>query len=365
MCKILAISSLVLYLYTTQPVVFGQNECDQHLNKAIGFYENAQFDSVINLLKYSLKNCWHKKRTKLNIYKYLVGAYYEIDNMELSKYQLHKFLKKRPNYQINSSTDPSAFITNVNKTKIIPVFTLGIRNLLFFPLDIMKIEVLKEYSTPNMTYFAPIPDYQGLVSLDFDFHVFKGVSIYSPIALIYQDFRPGPYTTTQDIIDTIHYNNSFTEKRTILQLPILIKTAFYKNRLGFSPYGGFYYSYLISDKMDMYQLKISTGTYPLGRNIPGGGGIRIGDIKNIRNNYNLGWIAGMNFSWSKNNWKLYIDYRYGSDYLNMVDEENRYAHAELYNDYGYLDSDIKLSYHSITLGYSRTIIYKFKDKFNQ
>ncbi|PCH66597.1 MAG: hypothetical protein COC01_07705 [Bacteroidetes bacterium] len=355
---------MVLFLYATQPVAFGQNECDKHLNKAMSFYENAQFDSVINLLKYSLKNCWHKKRTKLNIYKYLAGAYYEIDNMELSKYHLHKLLQRRPYYKINSSTDPSAFIAHINKTTILPVLNLGIRHLFFVPLDIMKIKVLKEYKTANIYSFYPIPDYQGQVSIDFELHINKNLSVYSPVALIYNNFNPGPRTQIQGNVDTTYYTNNFTEKRTILQLPILIKTTMCKNQVGFSPYVGFYYSYLIRDKIDISQLKVNTGTNPYGK-MAGWSFFNIGDIRNIRNNYNLGWIAGMNLSWSKNSWKIYLDYRYGSDYLNMVDEENRYAHAELYNDYGYLDSDIKLSYHSITLGYSRTIIYKFKDKFNQ
>lgn len=323
--------------------VFSQNDCESAFVEATNEFEIGNYQKVIELMQNRISECDYSKETKLQIYKMLTSSYKEIDDIENSEYYTLKFIRKEPEYSIQS-IDQVSFINSFQKFSCRPNWTVGIT----FSMIRSDIAILSHYQifqnvNEELSYSA---DNQNILTFYFQKYFSKR---FSTIV----DFTNYNFNIVKTVNFDEFYNYVYTESSFISRFTNYYSlNLFNKRRVGINCNVG-WYAYLYSKN-----------TYKLQYTYSGIEDVLTGDVSEKKRWQGVvGVTGGLSLNYKFDRFSVVLLYRYMTDFFPINNPSERYRNTDLIFDYYLIDDDFKIAQNEIQIGFSYNLIYKIKHKY--
>lgn len=328
-------ASFLMIAFLALQSVVAQHLTEKEILDADKLFEQGRFDETIVILN-NKKNSRISNTSKSNYMKLLSASYYEIDEIEKGDSVMHRFLRAFPLYQSNKAADPEAFMVGMQRFKVKPRLSFGVRlgDNRVSPVIINSYQI-----SPSVDYTEPYQTYSGFnTGLFIELHLFYNFSVQ--LATIFQ---------TMEYSKTIYYDTRenaefiFTDQILRVEVPLaLLYNTNFRNFL-VSPYVGF---------APLYNRSNISAEY-MGDAVP--------ITQNNRMEFNVRTIYGLRVGIQRANVEFYLDYSRRNDLLPHVD--NNFM-RELYYPHMYVDDEIVLDNHQFSAGASIRILYKVSNKYD-
>ncbi|MEN8120713.1 MAG: hypothetical protein ABFS35_10215 [Bacteroidota bacterium] len=331
------------------------NDCDDRIVKAQKLYEEGKYKGVVTVLKSVFDDCNIKGVQKKESMKYFIGAYYEMDEIELGKEQMINFLKKNPYYIASKKNDPYAFREELKKFKSWSRFYVGAK--IGIPIAMTIVE--RVYPVLDAAdYNQPFKSKQAVAfALEFGWNLNKYVSIASGAGL-------SILSLSQTIPMYQGLNFNYTESTIQASVPLYLKFS-YPLRSGWIPaiYAGaevtntysanYSYNYStsgsVNDDLDFY-LKRERDNMKI-------------EPETERNDYRPSAIAGARFTYQLRKVNFYLDFRYKKELELYNNPKSRFVDKDLFITNSYVLPDLYLDSYEISAGFIFNFAYKVKSKY--
>ena len=328
---------LLLILFGSISVSYGQNVCSQTLKKAQKLYDQGQLNDVPALLESCIKDGFTRNEA-LQAWRLKSLVYIFQDEDSLADYAITQLLKIDPEYQYNKAVDPAEFVKLYNRNKSIPWISLGI----LAGVNYAQPFVSHPYGFGNTSnspgqYSQKIDSSFGFqAGISSDIRIFKGLN--ANVSFMFIQNTTNYRTTIND-----YTVSKLQETQNILDLPILVKYNFLQTR--FTPYiqAGASGSFLINSSGKAN--RVNGSVQETGPDI---------DMSNLRNRLRYNFILGGGLKYKFGYNYILLDVRYYIGMVNQADPTKRYTNTDLTYKYGYADSDFRLNNLSISLGFYRS-----------
>lgn len=334
---------------------FAQTDCNDRVVKAQKLYENGKYKGVVDVLKSVFNDCNIKGEEKKEAMKYFIGAYYEMDEIELGEEHMIEFLKKHPYYITNKKNDPYAFREELKKFKSWSRLYVGAK----VGIPIANVTVNKIYGVLDTAdYNQPFKSKQAFAfAIEFGWNLNKYVSIASGGGLTIMSL-----SQTIPMYQGLNFN--YTESTIQVSIPIYIKFS-YPLRGGWIPaiYAGaevtsiysanYSYNYSASDLVD------DDLAFYLNRKREN---MKI-EHASERNEYRPSAIAGARFTYQLKKVNFYLDFRYKKELDLYNNSESHFVVKDLFITNSYVLPDIYLDTYEISAGFIYNFAYKVKSKY--
>ena len=344
---------LISFLFITINGI-AQSNCDDRVVEAQKLYDNGKYKNVVSILKSVFDKCNIKGEEKKEAMKYFIGAYYEMDELELGEEQMIEFLKKHPYYIASKKNDPYAFREELKKFKSWSRFYVGAK----VGIPIAMTIVDKIYPVLDTAdYNQPFTSSQSVAfALEFGWNLNKYISLASGAG-----FSVLSLSQTIPMYQGLNFN--YTESTIQASIPVYIKFS-YPIRGGFIPaiYAGaevtsinsanYSYNYsasdLVNDDLSFYLNRKREN-------------VKI--ALDERSEYRRSAIAGAQFTYQLNKFNVYLDFRYKKELDLYNNNKFHYVSEDLFITNSYVLPDIYLDFYEISAGFIFNFAYKVKSKY--
>ncbi len=340
--KILAVSVNKiedLNLYEEEIIIDSCQLAYVEANKA---FTNGDYKLVIDLLKDRTNACDYSRETKLQILKLLSASYSEMDEIEAAEKQTYKFIKKSPEYELQS-IDDKQFINNFNKFKIRPNWAFGMDLIVMNS----EINVQKKYKILNTDTYEL--NYSNKKSYVLNIVIIKHLSkrIFSSSEFTNYNVRFSKNYSYGENLDYV-FNESFFVLK--VSEAVGLKILRYKN-LSFNFIAGGYGYYIQNLDLDqeVEGEKVDLDYDFQKMRMPGNGGI----------------VYGMLINYKHQRFNFRIQTKRSRDFFSHNIANQRYMYPDLNIKYFYVDDDILFSMQELTFGVAFNIFYKVKHKYHK
>jgi hypothetical protein len=318
-----------------------QNLCTQTLKKALKTYDDGRISAVPAMLDSCLKDGFTRAE-KLQAYRLLVLSYIFQDEDEKAEESLLLLLKEDPEYKVNEVLDPAEFVNLYKTYRTLPFISIGIVG----GVNQSRIKLLNEFSTDNVNS-SPVKYKPGI---GFQFGLVADILLYRNFQVNTTFLYSGKkYETSSDKM--FGYTSlKLVESQSWLELPVVLKYNFGKNKLKFFAEAGMSGNLFLSSKADVTRISIANDNDASGPSVA---------MSNLRNKLNYAAVFGGGARYKLGYGYLMLDIRYSMGMRNVVNAKNRYSDNELIYYYGFIDSNYKLNNISVSFGYLKSL-YKPK-----
>jgi hypothetical protein len=334
----------ILFLSLWFSSTYGQINCSNLLIQANEAYNQGKYEQVISLLKTDIDICNFNKIEREQATKLLASALSNIDEVEEAETLVYNLLNKNPNYVVQTTVDPQPFVNILNKFEQSPRSVLGLYVGEYIPF----INIDKSYSIWDAGDYSSKYNTEANLSFSLYYQYFltKKLSISLEPEITRLKF-------SRKISTANMFDMSYSEKATILKIPVSIGYEIYKKgNFSTTLSAGVYSSYNWGHQYNFsYQL-------------PDAGVIDLtGELNNQRNTNNYGYKAGLDFSYTKDRLRFSAKINYSSDFKLYNNSDKHYNDNNLLLDYYYIDDNIKITNLDIKIGIAYTFSYKIKHKY--
>ncbi|RLD63621.1 MAG: hypothetical protein DRI95_11480 [Bacteroidetes bacterium] len=344
---------LISFLFITISSI-AQSDCDDKVVEAQKLYENGKYKDVVTILKSVFDDCNIKGEEKKEAMKYFIGAYYEMDELELGEERMIGFLKKHPYYIASKKNDPYAFREELKKFKSWSRLYVGAK----VGIPIAMTIVDKVYPILDTAdYNQPFTSSQAVAfALEFGWNFNKYISLASGAG-----FTILSLSQTIPMYQGLNFN--YTESTVQVSIPVYIKFS-YPLRGGFIPaiYAGaeitsiysanYSYNYtasnLVNDDLAFYLNRKREN-------------VKI-ELEE-RSEYRRSAIAGARFTYQLKKVNFYLDFRYKKELDLYNNSTSRFVAKDLFITNSYVLPDIYLDSYEISAGFIFNFAYKVKSKY--
>jgi len=349
--------ALILILLSGYCLLMGQvadtgskteSECITAIKEADRLFQDGLYDRCIEILERVLGTCSLSRGNKMLARELLSKAYVETDDPGKAETTVHIMLKNYPHYELKGQDNPESYNRLVNKFKIHPRLSIGIRNT----LDWMNYNTVKIFHLDDTHYDEPYKKelegilndfnwmYYGWAELEFD----GDISLNCDLIFKWTNFKRE--------IETPAFDLTFKEQDNYVEIPLYLKKYFH--------IGKYVLPYITAGTGWLYMTK-ATGKAEKDyfEDVPSE---TTGDINMLefRNRSNFEWIAGAGVGYKLKNLRLFIDVRYYGGLNDITDPEKISLNDMLVNDYLYIDNFVRLNQFEIGASVSYTFINSVK-----
>lgn len=324
-----------------------QDSCQIAIVDATRAFENGDYEKVISLVGERINTCKYNKNTKQQLRKILSASYYEIDEIEKADQQTYRFIKKNPEYQIQS-TDPDLFKKSLSNFAIRPRLSVG-ANLSF---QRVSFNVLKQYQVLDY------PDYNvNYTNKNYQILEFSLQYYFNQKLSIILDLGTTRLKTEKTFEYPDYYTLTYNESNFYGLTNVVISYKLFNYKLiSVSAVGG----------IKNYILQPGTSNYTIAYNLNNSGIIETeGTIKNGRRELNSGYILGLSLNTQYERFNIKIQPRFSADFLQNNIPSYRYENPNLNLNYYYIDDDYSLKQIELLIGVSYNLSYKVKHKYRK
>ncbi len=334
---------------------FAQTECEDKVVEAQKLYEEGKYKDVAAILELVFDECKLNSEQKKEAMKYLIGAYYEMDELELGEEQIISFLKKHPYYIASKKNDPYAFREELKKFKSWSRFYVGAK--VGIPTAIVTVDKIYPI-LDTADYNQEFKSSQAIAfALEIGWNLNKYISVASGIG-------GNILSLSQSIPMYQGLNFNYSESIIEMSVPLYIKLS-YPLRGGFIPsvYAGaeitslysaeYSYNYTASDLADndlAFMLNKKRNNAEI-------------DHLTERTEYRQAAIAGARFTYQLKKINFYLDFKFKKELDLYNNPEHRFVHTDLYISNSYVIPDIYLDFYEISAGFVFNFAYKVKSKY--
>jgi hypothetical protein len=328
---------LSIYYFRLQ----AQDVCQQAVIDAKLEFEYGNYQKVIELLNEKINTCDYSKATKLEVYKFLISSYTEIDEIETAEKLTYEYLKKNPEYEFQN-IDPFSFTNSISKFSVRPNYSFEID----FNTMFRKINVEKTFKIfDEEDYFSV---YNSNVSPVFNIVIQKHFTKRFSNALEFSNYNV-------KIVKSVRYSNYCgyisTESFGVSRFSIFSLYQFLNiKNISVTFLAGIY---LYQSKSN--ELKIDF-TIPENKEPY--------EKYKTRTIENLGFATGLSFDYKIDKITLKIQARYVIDGSLFNKTYERYSIPDLNINNFYVDDNVRISQTEIIFGVSFNIFYKIKHKYH-
>lgn len=320
-----------------------REQCSSVVNSAGLSYEKGLYEECIKYLEEALKKCELSRQEKEYAMELLAKSYVEIKDPVKAESVVGEMLKKYPHYELNESANFESYNRLVNKYKIHPAFSIGIKNVIMWV----------GYNTSGVFTIPPGPvntapyrsgdyffTYYGWAELEFG----RGISLNADLMWWTSYYRKD---FPKDNFD-IH----FEERPEFIEIPVFLKKYFpvRKNILPYAAAGaGWLYMTKAIANVSKYDRFGAVTYYENGVNtLP------------MRTRHNFEWLAGAGIGYKFRNVRMFLDIRYFGGLTSLTDPDHRMDNQVLANDYYYVDNSVKMTKFEFGASISYTLINSVK-----
>lgn len=337
---------LLLCFVMLQCFVFAQSECEVALVKCEKLYEKAMYEEVISTLTKRLSSCAYSKEEKKKIYKLLTGAHYAIDDLKSTDKYARKFLKKDPNYKLNTEADNYEFTQTVRKYTVTPKLGVSVSlNYTQFDFDQGRVNTVWN----GADYSLPYEVNHSFNALSVDIQWYFNRSLWFSTG-----YNQLPINFSRSIPLQDESSISYSEKTNGWAIPIKLNCKFLE-------YRNFYPSVFIGVSLvGFFSPKVNITT-PYGAIEEQSSSDLIDyDMSKYRNTSNLAFNTGVRLHYKYNNYIFFAEYQYWNFALPYT---NGIINWELLSDYYYADNELKISAKTVSIGVTYVLRYRIKNLF--
>ncbi len=351
--------TLILILLSGFYLLYGQDiniadesgtKCLDAIKEGESLYKNGFYERSIFILENVIKACDLTRSEKLKVMENLARAYIEIDESGKAETTVNIMLNNFPHYELKEEDNPEAYNRLVNKFKIHPKFSVGLRNT----ADWVSFKTTRVYSVlDGLDYSEPYSQelegilhgfglmYYGWAELEFD----GGVSVNGDLIFKWTKF-------SRDFSKESEFDMSFSEQDNYMEIPVYLKKYFHigKNTLPYLTAGiGWLYMIKADGNAMIEYVDAESPVYS-------------GDINMIemRNRNTFEWLAGAGIGYKLKNLRLFIDIRYYGGFNSFTNPEKGLDNNMLVNDYFYVDNAVRLKQFEIGASASYTLFNSVK-----
>ncbi len=348
---ILCLLSCTLFLGAQQPATGGQ-DCSSGLKYAEAAYEAGLFTDCIKMLETAIGSCDLPRKDKEIALELLAKAYVETDEPEKAEATVNLLLRNFPHYELKEAGNPELFNRLVNKYKIHPLLTLGVKNT----ANWLRHETTKVYSVlDGLDYSKPLEEsgywftYYGMAEYEFIDGLSANIDIMFFLSSYSRNFFKEP-----------GFNLSYWESDGFIEFPVYIKKYFHlsRNLLTYAS-GGIGLFYMWKARGDV-TLKYTKDDIITGKNADFDGGLYNMNLLAMKNRLTGQWNAGVGFGYKIKNLRLFLDARYLGCLGSFTAPEKSDLFPVLKNDYFYIDQSMKINQFELGATISYTLINSVK-----
>jgi len=329
---------------------FSQADCELQLKEAVEKYNQGMYQQVLDILVERIETCKFSKSEKEQAQKLVIASYLELDELEKGSEAAVKFLRKNPNYAINSSTDPVMFIDELLSYRVSPKFKIGLN---IGVNKLMPIVLVRNYVWESADYLQAYDcSFAPSINLGFEWMMYKNFSLKTGVNNLYHSYERN-ITAYTDF--KLNYAETFNE----LQIPIELKYAFNYTK-NWSPYvfAGAYFTQVLNPLVNITinDISLSTGTIYSHEE-------KSVSMANYRNLSNFGYYGGLGLNYSMNKLTFSIQSLLISDIRNFTNNSNSAEINQFLVDYYYIDDVVRFQSWQIGFGVAYTFSYQIKKKY--
>jgi hypothetical protein len=317
--------------------------CSQYLNQAEDEFDAGSISNIPQTLNKNGGSCFlnegFTKEEMIQAYRLLALVHIFKDEEVEAEDAVINLLKVDPEHE-KSPNDPQELIYLLEKYRSDPIFRIGIKagvNQSF----VKEIDEIGAYNTSTGSKaYTPLLGFN--VEMTFEYALYKGLDVLTGI-----QFASNSYKVKYDAVnhapgDTLinQFEIELTETQTTLKVPLMLRYHIPLNKI--RPY------VLVGGSLDYMLSSTFVGSRTGATAVPLTG-LKMDELRN-KFNYSYFGGVGMKLGVSKVNF-FTLEARYNIAGSNAVKLENRYDSDELSFDIAHVDSAIKLSYLSFSIGY--------------
>lgn len=330
--------------------LFAQNECSVKLQKATELYNEGIYNQVLDILLKSVESCNYSKTELEEAEKLIIASYLELDEVEKGNEQALKFLRKRPNYIINRSSDPLLFVREIETYKIEPKFKVSLHAGINKPsTNILTSNTIWESADYSKPYINDLK-FQALIAVEW--YVLSKFSIKLGGQFSSQGYERD-ITAHNNFL--LIYNESYTELKFPLQLYYHLN-IYNKWSLLFT--SGLYYSTIINPIANFTLSDINNETL-----VPFNEELKAVSTKSFRNLQNYGYIFGVGLNYVFNRFSVSFETNYSADLKSFVSSNTDVIEYSPTLNYYYIDDYFKFRNINFLIGISYAFSYKIHKKY--
>jgi len=324
-------STSILFFQT----VTAQQGCNQALDAAQELFTQGIIEDIPQLLIPCIDSGFNSQQ-RIEAYQLLTLSYIFDDNQIAAERVMLEFLNRYPQYKLNGD-EPFEFTHLFEQFKVIPAWSIGGGA----GMNLSMVNVSEPFGVHNLNQSSASFDSYGTgLNVSFRVHRYLANNLEWIGELQLRQNRFTYNNTTFDFLRT-----SFTERQTVLELPLSISYTFFQTsnfrpflRLGIAPaftlrsIGTFENEYLDNSHFDQTGADV--------------------DILDFRNRFHLNAIAAGGIRLNLGAGYLNVDVAYYAGAFNQVNEETRMSESsEPLFRYFYIDDDFTLNNLVISASY--------------
>jgi hypothetical protein len=343
---ILSLLSCTMNL-SAQELSFNYFDCVIRLKNAEALYLDGLFLNCIETIEASLDSCDLPRKDKEKALELLAKSYVETGQMEMAEVTVNLLLKNYPHYVSDDPGNPELFNRLVQKFKIHPLFTIGVKNT----ANWMRRPTMKVYSVlDGLDYSQPLVEegywftYYGMAEYEFIDGLSANIDLMTFWARYGRDFYNPP-----------GFNLSYWERDCYIEFPVYLKKYFHlgKNILVYGSGGfGVLYTYRAVGNVS---LEYTAADIITGKNVDFNGALYSIDVLGMRNKFTGQWNAGVGIGYKLKNLRMFLDARYLGGVGSITAPEKAYLIPTLTDDYFYIDNKMKINQFEVGATISYTL----------
>lgn len=340
----------------TVPMQAQQLDCTAALNEALTKYESGQIASID--LSTCLKTKGLKRAKLIDAYELMTEVALYEDSTEKAREYFRGLLFYNPLFKIdtlNHSYDLIYLAQTYNRRPFLIVNgSVGV--------NMTHVQQLQNYGVDNTqrvanNYFPLLTGLSGRFGVSLPVGNHFEISTELAVAFRRYDYSDSMLISVNSQNPTgeqgvLYSNLRFVESQLWLSLPLCVQYNFTeKKRLLPYVYGGASADWLLQASLNGARRSNSAG-------LAGGDEGRINLMSNQqsqRENFNFSVMAGLGTRLRIGRNFLFIDLRYESNFLNIVNPDNRYANKELLYNIGFIDNDFRTRGVSLSIGFAKAL----------
>jgi hypothetical protein len=335
---------IVFLIFSTLHLTFSQRStCSETLEEARRNFDAGHLYIIPSILKPCLDNGFNRSQ-KIEAYLILTRTYLLIDDPISAEDNYLKLLKLDPEYKIDPERDPVDIIYLNEKFKTTPIF-------IFFAkvgINSSNASSIGNYGVDNTS--RSNEKYTSAIGFNIGGGSEFNVSDHFSIGLEV-NFHSKKYEYSNTLFEGDL--QTFTEKQSLLGVPLFLKYRLHFNKIHPFIYGGLSYQYLISAKADVIIKDRSSNAEGIVSEFSvTGPPVSLDDLRTSINKFG---ILGIGFNYRIGYDYLFFDARYYLGVTNFVDEKSQYSNSSLLYKYGYVDDFKRMNTVSISFGYIHPI----------
>lgn len=339
-CKKLWLFIVIVSVFTFfQPVKAYEVNCSQNLRGAEKKFETGNLSEVPPLLEACLKSGFSKEE-RITAYRLLVVTYLYLDDSVNAEINFLNLLRTSPDFKVSQATDPAELINLYQSYRTLPLFSYGF----YGGMNVEKAIVLQNYGIDNSfevsESYQLLPGFHGGFKLEVPLSTRIYISAEPNFKQMRYKYSRNLNTTRIISEDVPSYNYSkvqFKENQSWVNLPLLFGTTIRSRKVEYFFTGGASVGYLLGSKAEVTRklfLSSLRGNEISGPEI---------SVTALRNKINYWAILGTGVKIKTGLNFIYLEARYNHGLFNLVNPDRRYSISNLWNNYGFLDNDMKLS----------------------